>query len=172
MIVLKGIRSNTRCLACAQILDVEETNCQAGDSCENLLKSSENIVASRLDYISLVSILLTCVADNNERNTNNLDEFHGNSTFDSEDLFHICQTCEKNLVEFDKLSKEVSLLNQRLRTLKYTVIAKFISTAENQDHKNAGENLTLACSKLEKIRKSLRTGISTSIYLIILHCRF
>ena len=160
MTVLGEIRSNTRCIVCAQTLDEVKTNCKAFDSSESLLQSPEKIVASSCDDdISLVSVLLTCLADNSEHtNTNNLHNFHGKMTDDSKDLLYICKTCEKNLVEFEKLSKEVVLLNRRLRALKYTVIAKFTSAAENQDDKNAGENLPFTHSKLEKIRKRLRRG--------------
>ena len=160
MIVLEGIRSNPRCIVCAQTLDEVKTNCKAFDSSEKLPKSPEKVLTSRNDNISLVSILLTCLADSNEHtNTNNLDNFHGNTTDDSEELLHVCQTCEKNLVEFERLSKEVLSLNRRLHTLQYTVIAKFASAGGNQeDDNNAGEHLSLTCSRLEKIRKGLRRG--------------
>ena len=165
VVMAKMIKESSACVVCTLSAETAENSQRGHDKqSEKLLESPSKKSSTINNELLLLSSLWKCLTDNDPQNSSNSASIHGDNYNSFDNSIHFCQNCEKFLVEFEQITKEIRRLHRRLTTVKFTIIAKFMSASEisqDHDHLNVATDIrnVVNKSKLEAIRKQLQKGV-------------
>ena len=74
-------------------------------------------------------------------------------TFHPDDL-EFCSKCENYLVEFEQLTQQIHVAQRRLNTVRYTIVAKFLSVPESAGDLNGRTSLVSSPTLLSQSGRS------------------